>query len=521
MSKRGYQLFQEQKYDEAFRRFTIYLKNAKKKNGDGYYKTHKIIDTILEKHQLSKDTLKWLSKYKTDDQEVQIILSKVHYFGSGIKRCYEKTIELLKKTSNHYGLYLLGNMYSNGSGVKKDDIKAVEYFKKSALLGNKFAQYTMGNIYRMEKDYDKAIKYYTDSGNQGNSDAYYSLGQMAELNQGIQSAMTYYNQSHKLGNKKATDKLISIYENCPGNNMQLAKNYEQILSLKYSIRHAKKAGEIYLDLMLTQPLYQSSALQIYNKLVDDGDVESIYNLAKVYRLRSQLNTPNYTTMIKLLERGAETGNSMAQFELGFNYYHGRHYKQNYHKARELFTISLTQDNSDAMYYLGHMYVHGQGGDKNVKLGVLLTEKSSNRGGFIYDKWFNCMENATNNLIGFYQKGDIVPKDLHKALKLSVYNEIRVKKLLTEEKDLLREVIRGVYWMKRLNTIDIGILSGEYKMIKNYIEEDSAIDINTLDAIPFVKEYIKYIIMGRAEMCKNLDKTNLYMPVLHDIVSAYI
>jgi len=59
-----------------------------------------------------------------------------------------------------------------GIGVEKDETKAFEYYKKSSEKGYDYAQYQLGECYRIgmgiEKNEIKAFEYYKKSAENGN-----------------------------------------------------------------------------------------------------------------------------------------------------------------------------------------------------------------------------------------------------------------------------------------------------------------------------------------------------------------
>jgi TPR repeat protein len=526
MSKKGYELYTEQKYDQAFRRFTIYLKNIKKKDSKAYHETHKIIDTILENHQLSKDTLKWLEMYVSNG-DTMIIMAKVYYFGAGVKRDYEKSVEWLKKVSNGYGIYLLGNMYSNGSGIKQDEVKAYELYKKSADMGNCKAQLILASVHRMEGEFDKAIAIYNAL--LTNGEARYCLGQMSELGQGLVKspavALIHYQNSYQYGNKKVINKIISMCELLNERNKAITLCEKVWKKTKDKNIH-KKLGELYTkDILIKKKRsqYRQKAIEHYSALVDLGNIDAIFQLGRVYRRAYPINNPLYKKGLELFEKSAELGNSMAQFELGFHNYHGRIYKKNLPKARQWFEIASIQRNADATYFLGHMNIYEQGGKKNPKFGIELLNKSLNREALIFDEFSNSLLWTKGAFARLYSEGIYVKKDIYKAAQYYIDNKIKLINLLNDHADVVRDIWSSTYWLENINYVDNKVLSPEYKVIKRVVEggTNTLEELTASNIIEIVKTYFKYSKKTRKEVCYILDKTTMYMPVLHSIIGKYM
>jgi tetratricopeptide (TPR) repeat protein len=286
MSKSGIKYFKEGKDDEAFKKLVIFVKNTKKTLHKNYYNSHQMIDVILERHQLSKKTLKWLQIYKAS-LEFQIIMAKVYYFGSGVDRDYTTSIKFLKDINTHYGLYLLGNMYSNGSGVKQSDIKALELFKRSCNLGDVHAQYTMGNHYKGLGDNETAMKCYKNCLIFGNTVSSYALGIMYEEMGDDKNTIKCFKKCVLQGHRKAIIKLGKIYEK---DNLYVAiKFYENIIGdFSFDRELCKKLGSLYIKKKeesyntYEKQSFLKKAIILFKRLNDGTDGEVLYSLGMLH-----------------------------------------------------------------------------------------------------------------------------------------------------------------------------------------------------------------------------------------------
>ena len=100
----------------------------------------------------------------------------------------------------------LAYMYENGLGVAADEMQAVYWLRKSADLGDAYAQCALGEKYEygkgIAKDLAQAQLLYTQAAEQGDSRAAYMLGMMYENGRGV--SVDYFRASEWY--RKAADK---------------------------------------------------------------------------------------------------------------------------------------------------------------------------------------------------------------------------------------------------------------------------------------------------------------------------
>ena len=126
---------------------------------------------------------------------------------------YRKSAEL----GNMYAQCNLGLCYEFSKGVSKDINEAVKWYRKSAEQGYVTAQYSLGLCYEngqgVSKDYYEAAKWYRKAAEQGYADAQCSLGYWYETSEkDMVSAVYWYRKSAELGNKYAQCNLGLCYE---------------------------------------------------------------------------------------------------------------------------------------------------------------------------------------------------------------------------------------------------------------------------------------------------------------------
>ena len=83
--------------------------------------------------------------------------------------------------------------------------------------------------------------------------------------------------------------------------------------------------------------------------------EKNYNLAVKY-----YDEKNYAEAAKFYKKAAEQGDSDAQTDLGYIYFHGKGIPQDYSEAAKWFRKAANQGNAKAQTNLGIMYENGQG-----------------------------------------------------------------------------------------------------------------------------------------------------------------
>ena len=91
----------------------------------------------------------------------------------------EDAVESLKEKAeqgDEKSQVLFAASYLNGIFVTKDKEKAFELFTKYADAGNPFAQYELGNLYKVEENPEKSFHYFLSAAKQGIIGAKYNVG---------------------------------------------------------------------------------------------------------------------------------------------------------------------------------------------------------------------------------------------------------------------------------------------------------------------------------------------------------
>ncbi len=120
------------------------------------------------------------------DDGAQLLYGLAYLKGrDGLKPDAKKAVYWLRRSArmgNAYAQLVLGNSYSDGVGVTKDLSQAIQWWRKSAQKGNAKAQYLLGKTYLdgigATKDSKQALGWLIKSAKQGNKHAQYLLGKM-------------------------------------------------------------------------------------------------------------------------------------------------------------------------------------------------------------------------------------------------------------------------------------------------------------------------------------------------------
>ena len=150
------------------------------------------------------------------------------------------------------------------------------------------------------------------------------------------------------------------------------------------------------------------------------DYDAITKLGLIYRDGfPPFNLIDYRRAIELFNQAANNQNTEAMTYLGFMYLEGIGCKQNYSKAIQLFDDACNRDNPEAMNYRGLMHLEGKGGPQNYAEALKLFRDAADR---------HKNTNAMSNLGCMYLKGYGCKQDDSIAIELF---EPAIKKLNVE------------------------------------------------------------------------------------------
>ena len=159
------------------------------------------------------------------------------------RKALEGYLQLEEKTPSDFYEYQIGRIYTLET-ENQDMGKAIEWFENSAENGNKFAMFSLANIYYYgngtDVDYFKAFNYYKESADKGCTHAYYRLGYMFRNGMGcvkntkesdvwFAKMISLYSSDKKLQNGFNCYRLGQLYEKGWGTEIDFDKAKEYYL----------------------------------------------------------------------------------------------------------------------------------------------------------------------------------------------------------------------------------------------------------------------------------------------------
>lgn len=184
------------------------------------------------------------------------------------------------------------------------------------------------------------------------------------------------------------------------------------------------------------------AIQIYEKLADEGSAEAQYNLGYFYE--SGEGVPeNHAKSVSYFRRAADQGDVNAQYSLAHAYAAGWGVPKDQALAMHWYAKSAEQGNIESQLTLAERYARGEGVRKNFELAAEWYKKAAAQGsasGLVclgelyqegmgvprdYGKAAECYRTAAEQgyavaqcrLAYLYERGDGVPKDMARSVKL--------------------------------------------------------------------------------------------------------
>ncbi|MEM7209485.1 MAG: SH3 domain-containing protein [Pseudomonadota bacterium] len=122
----------------------------------------------------------------------------------------------------------------------------------------------------------------------------------------------------------------------------------------------------------------TGALEILQRLAENGEAHAQYNLGAMYDTGSGVEEDNETA-VRWYAAAAEQGLSSAAFNLGNMYREGHGVDQDHDEAARWYEIAATKGDASAQYNLGAMYENGFGTQRDVDLAVEWYQKAASQG----------------------------------------------------------------------------------------------------------------------------------------------
>jgi TPR repeat protein len=275
----------------------------------------------------------------------------------------------------------LGYMYATGKGVEKNDKEALRWYRKAADRGKANAQYYIGQVYfrgyfGLRPNSNEGVKWYRKAAAQGLVMAQLDLGQtyMMGIN-GIEPNMAeaaiWLTMAAEQNNTEAQSQLAWLYQD--------SKDYEK--AEKWYLR-AAELGEVEAQSQLAMMYYEGkevkqdykAAMKWFTKMAEGADGRGWVGLGIMYA-RGQGVEKNAVEAEKYFDKVAEQKSNPGfdmLFRMGIQYVEGTDVKQVL-KAAQL-------GYSPAQYYVGTMYLQGQGVGQNFQEAMNWSLKAGEHGG---------------------------------------------------------------------------------------------------------------------------------------------
>lgn len=385
-----------------------------------------------------------------------------------------------------------------GSFTEEDIIlenidKAFEGYLNLAISGNSVAENAVGLFYEkgiyVNKDDNKALEWYERSAAQ---DCYYAYDNLACLHQ------------YGIGCDKNIDKAISLYQVAANKGYVFSqynlafiyfyeKDYQDYSKALYWAK--KTADQLYFKgIILLKDILEigfrdSSAVK---KTIDcleripKKTVEVYEELGRLY-LNFEEDVEHLENAKKAFEYSIRLGSKSANLFLGESYYADIFTDNEDHsKARRYLLTALENGYFEAAYYLGNIYLEGNGLPINVEKSIELYELAESHG----------IADACYKLGYLYTEGTIIKKDINKGIW---YLEKAAQKDNVYAYDLLSDI----YYFE-----NHGEIEKDLEKTIDYLKRASALgSIDAMQKLCFIftqiesydlKEAIKYADQAAAQ-----------------------
>ncbi|OHE70901.1 MAG: hypothetical protein A2007_04280 [Verrucomicrobia bacterium GWC2_42_7] len=264
---------------------------------------------------------------------------------------YAEAIPYLKRVAelgDSESLYLLGVCYIKGWGVMQDRAEGIRLFELAARQGHPKAIGNLGVALYNEHKYTEAIPYLKRGVELGQSEALNSLGVCYIKGLGVMQdsaeGIRLFELAARQGHSRAIANLGAVLSN-------EHKYAEAIPYLKRGaeLGQSESLNSLGLCYINGWGVMQDSAegIRLFKLAAEQGHPKAIANLGTILS-----NEHKYAEAIPYLKRGAELGDSEAQFGLGLCYINGWGVIQDSVEGIRLFELAARQGNPRAIANLG-------------------------------------------------------------------------------------------------------------------------------------------------------------------------
>ncbi|KAF9273828.1 hypothetical protein BGZ88_003487 [Linnemannia elongata] len=237
-----------------------------------------------------------------------------------------------------------------------------------AMLGDKIAQVTLGDMYRdgkgVPQDYQAAMNWYFMAVEQGDAAGQHRVGALHDKGFGVPQnhliAMAWYIKAAEQGHASSQNSIGLLYHYGRGVLQDYAQAMEWYLMAaeqghtdsQYNVGVSYKHGQ-------GVPLDYKQAMDWFLKAAQQGDASSQFSIGLLYD-NGQGVPQDYALAMEWYLKAANQGYAFAQNSIGVLYYHGRGVPQDFAQAMDWYVKSAEQENDAAQYNIGLLYINGQG-----------------------------------------------------------------------------------------------------------------------------------------------------------------
>ncbi len=317
---------------------------------------------------------------------LQFRIGKMYSLGYGSDKSPETAAEWFQKAvdmGNPFAAYSLGSLYRRGEGVEQNDKQAFSLFLMAAsdkISPNAYAMYQLGGMYQngigteqdlkeSERWYQRAYQGFLSLEEKSRDDKlWYRLGQMNMAGIGtavnLEAAKLYFNRSAAYGNTDAEYGLGCLYANPDFSEYNIPKSIEHFFKAAEAQNQFAQyqLGRLYLGENEDIPRDIEKALSFLQLSADQGNQFAQYQLGRLYLGENEDIPKDIEKALSFLQLSADQGNQFAQYQLG-KLYLGKDEDtpKDTQKALSFLQLSADQGNSFAMYQLGGLYFYGDEG----------------------------------------------------------------------------------------------------------------------------------------------------------------
>ena len=439
-------------YNPQFKSFT----DETTKYAQDKYPTAQYVAGIIDSYGIGKNkdldqAFTWFKK-AADNQILPAMVDLGFCYEAG-----EGTIENMKEAIRWYKKAAdadngdpvaqcnLGLCYANGEGVTQDPRAAVKYYQLAADQGYAPAQCNLGYCYEtgegIGSNPQKAVQWYKKAADQGYAIAQCNLAYCYENGIGVaqknlKDAVKYYQLAADQGNERALENLATIYSNIQkidDTNLKTAAPY-----LKRIVENKKGNAQVYY--LLGYCYYNGlgidknmkDAVYYYKLAANQGNTKALNALVNYY-----VDNPSADSQdaIKIFEKAAQNGNTIAQYQAGIWYDKAKDYTN----ALRYFKMAADAGSDMAQYQLGRYYEEGKNMKQDLAEAMKWYKKSADQGNVQAKKALDNLSKRTQNNSNSQRQGNIsIPNAQNDRSTSPLQNEDLMKHASKEMQNITPE-----------------------------------------------------------------------------------